>query len=126
MNYSKRTRTRPAPWTTMKNGRKPAGWTPKGAKEKKRIRPMSANRRRAMEAYRKLRSELIDGSNCTCCFAAKVTDIHHTRGRAGSLLTDRRYVIAVCRACHNWIGEHPAEARRKGWIAEAGKWNDPR
>ena len=43
------------------------------------------------------------------------SEIHHQRGRVGARLLDERYWLAVCRPCHQWIEEHPAEARGRGW-----------
>jgi hypothetical protein len=46
------------------------------------------------------------------------TDVHHTY--AGSN-RDAFYLVqstwrAVCRNCHNWIHEHPEEARIMNWL----------
>lgn len=47
--------------------------------------------------------------------ASKITsDIHHRKGKVGLLLFDARYFLAVCRECHNWIGDHPKEAEQLG------------
>lgn len=53
------------------------------------------------------------------------TDIHHVRGRAGPLLTDRRFFKSVCREAHNWIHANPSLARALGLLAEPGQWNKP-
>jgi hypothetical protein len=37
------------------------------------------------------------------------------KGRIGNLLTDPKYFLAVCRQCHNWIEEHPKEAKELGY-----------
>jgi pullulanase/glycogen debranching enzyme len=42
------------------------------------------------------------------------TDVHHKRGRIGTLLTDIKYWLAVCRHCHDWIEKHPEESKEKG------------
>lgn len=68
---------------------------------------------------------LIEHPICQCCDKKPSKDIHHTRGRVGALLTDTRYFLAACRPCHSWIGEHPAEAREKGWLCQPGLWNVP-
>lgn len=61
------------------------------------------------------------------CWArpAKSRDIHHKRGRLGPLLTDTRHWLAVCRQCHNWIGDYPVAARTYGWLCPQGLWNVP-
>jgi len=52
-------------------------------------------------------------------------DAHHSRGRAGSLLMDKRFWIPVCRRAHAWIQDHPQEARALGLLCEPGEWNVP-
>lgn len=64
-------------------------------------------------------------SNCQVCKLRRTDDVHHKYGRAGRLLLDERYWIAVCRQCHNWIGKFPAFARELGLIAEKGRWLNP-
>ena len=44
------------------------------------------------------------------------TDVHHKDGRVEDKLTDETDWIAVCRACHMWIHEHPREARELGLL----------
>lgn len=55
----------------------------------------------------------------------RLTEVHHTRGRAGALLLDKRFWIAVSRIGHRWIHSNPAEARRRGWLCAVGEWNKP-
>ena len=38
-----------------------------------------------------------------------------TRARGGDI-TDKENCVALCRACHNWIHDHPAEATEEGWL----------
>jgi hypothetical protein len=54
-----------------------------------------------------------------------VTQIHHMRGRRGSLLRDQRHWLAVSAAGHDWIERHKEEARRHGWLCEKGLFNTP-
>lgn len=51
----------------------------------------------------------------------RATDIHHRRGRIGSLLTDTQFFTPVCRQAHLFIHAHPSEAKALGLIL-AG-WN---
>lgn len=55
----------------------------------------------------------------------KSEDVHHTRGRVGSLLLDERFWRAVSRKGHDWIGNNMAEARKLGLLCEVGQWNVP-
>ena len=52
-------------------------------------------------------------------------DVHHQRGKAGTLLIDQRFWLAVCRPCHSYIQDNKAEARAKGWLCDWGLWNSP-
>ena len=44
------------------------------------------------------------------------SDVHHKAGRHGSLLLDEFYWMAVCRLCHDWIGDNKSLAKEKGWL----------
>src|SRR4051812_40999772 len=48
---------------------------------------------------------------------ATATELHHRRGRNGTLLTDARFFMSLCPAHHAWIHRNPAKARAKGWLA---------
>lgn len=56
---------------------------------------------------------------------APSTDLHHKRGRAGTLLYDKRFFMAGCRTCHDWIHDNPAKARELGLLAPPNEWNVP-
>lgn len=47
---------------------------------------------------------------------------HHMRGRLGDLLWDVRFFLAVSQQGHDWIHQNIEQARRHGWIAQAGDW----
>jgi len=57
--------------------------------------------------------------------SARLNEIHHTRGRAGSLLRDQRFWLAVSKQGHRFIHSNIEESRRRGWICAAGLWNTP-
>lgn len=40
--------------------------------------------------------------------------VHHAKGRVGSLMLDQRYWRALCGAHHQFVTEHPPEARAAG------------
>lgn len=44
----------------------------------------------------------------------QATDIHHTMGRGVYLLKTNTW-IPVCRHCHNWIENHPKQAKELGF-----------
>lgn len=54
---------------------------------------------------------------CEKCWSAYATDLHEvkTRARGGSIL-DEENIRVLCRPCHSWITEHPAEAKQQGWL----------
>jgi hypothetical protein len=43
--------------------------------------------------------------------AINACDIHHKKGRVGTLFLDDTEFLAVCRQCHGWIETHPKEAK---------------
>jgi len=65
---------------------------------------------------------------CECCNEVASNEIHHVMGRVGyadkdarprgiKLLWDKRYFMAVCRACHNEIHfGSPEWAREQGYM----------
>lgn len=46
-------------------------------------------------------------------------DNHHCRSREGLLLFDPRYFKSACRRSHDWVKDHPEEAKK------LGIWNPP-
>lgn len=56
------------------------------------------------------------------------TQVHHSRGRLGSLLKAVEFFIPSCASCHAWVHNNPNEARKLNWkgvpvLCERGKWN---
>lgn len=47
------------------------------------------------------------------CNSNKVT-LHHSRGRVGSFLCDKRYFKSLCWPHHQWCEENPIEAKKLG------------
>lgn len=67
---------------------------------------------------------------CGVCHQKPTEDVHHSRGRLGSLLCDQEWWVPVCRVCHDWIGSNPNAARELTWngipvLCENGQWNSP-
>jgi hypothetical protein len=106
-------------WFRMLN---PAGVP---AKIRSRIRPRSERQEERMEGYRRDRAAFLALHPwCQVPGCQRPSrDVHHTRGKAGALLLMQDFWRAVCRAHHNWIGDHPAEARSIGMLCQAGEWN---
>lgn len=90
------------------------------AKAYKPIAPRSAKRAKQEREYLKLRTEFLnEHSLCQAKLpgicTVHSTDVHHMKGRIGSLLTDVDNFLSVCRSCHNWIELHPIEAKELGF-----------
>lgn len=83
------------------------------------VRKVSKKRAKENREYAKVRKEYLEENpNCEanlagCSYVA--TDIHHMKGRCGSLLTDVRHFRALCRNCHCFIEENPLEAKLMGF-----------
>ena len=87
-----------------------------------KIPQVSAKRKKKDTEYLKLRERfLTENPICQISVAGcnhGATDVHHTY--AGSN-REAFYLVqstwkATCRNCHNYIHEHPAEAREIGWL----------
>lgn len=115
-------KTRPAPWTQMKRGLKPRARPEKT--KRRRIKPVSKSRARVLALYaRKAKRFRAEHPWCGRC-NLRATDVHHKRGRVGSLLTDERHWVTLCRSCHDWVGANPGQAAEAGWL-DLGKWGQP-
>lgn len=117
MRYQKK--TRPAPWTLV-HPKRPE------PKQFKPIPRMSKAKKREHRKYLQQRRVFLE-KNPRCAVDKQHTscDVHHMRGRAGSLYLDERFWLPVCRGCHDWIHKHMDEARQKGFLCQTGEWNVP-
>lgn len=84
-----------------------------------RIKSVSDKKLVELNEYRKKRDAFMKGKLCEFpdC-KEKATDLHHAKGRTGSLLTDERHFKALCRRCHRWVEENVIEAKRLGLSAD--------
>ena len=134
---------RPANWLSVKGSKATRGPAPK--LKRKYIRSISPRKAGEHTAYVKEAREFVAdairrGETCPVVAAIpelrngfnygwpvsnKLNEVHHVRGRAGSLLLDKRYWMAISKAGHRWIHAHVEEARKHGWICERGLWNVP-
>lgn len=134
-----------APWTTTPGGLKPHGHTQPGPKAWKQIRPVSKRKAKRSRAYVKRAAAFVEeaierGMTCIVVatiaelrngwkyghpISARLNEVHHKRGRVGTLEMDERHWMAVSKQGHRWIHAHIAEAMKHGWICEAGLWNVP-
>ena len=47
----------------------------------------------------------------------RMTDVHHMKGRVGDLYTDTRWMVGLCRPCHDYVELNPEWAREVGLSA---------
>ena len=87
----------------------------------------SKKRAKDYVVYRRRKRVFLDTHDkCFACgewIRPQNRDLHHTRGRAGSLYLDERFWEMVCRDCHTRIHENPKWAVRMGFMAGPGEWN---
>lgn len=56
---------------------------------------------------------------------SKGLQIHHKKGRIGELLFDKKYFLAVCQNCHNYIENNPEFAILNGYsLSRLAKQDD--
>jgi len=60
---------------------------------------------------------------CSVYLTEKADQIHHVRGRAGTLLLDTRFWKAVCQHAHDFIHDQPGMAREAALLCPRGDWN---
>lgn len=85
------------------------------------IRKRSKKRaKQEREYFNKTRPEYLeDHPGCEanipriCCCTS--VEIHHKKGKIEDLLNDKRFFLAVCRRCHDYIEAHPAWAKEMGY-----------
>ena len=81
------------------------------------LRRMSKKREAEYKEYLRLRRFFMaENRICQVCFARGSKDVHHKAGR-GRNLNNVETWCAVCRPCHNWIHNHPKQARELGLLA---------
>ena len=109
------------------------------AEPRKRIPARSVNEIKRQAKYRPAReAHLAEFPDCEVCWPLIKADperaidlqsvrhsanqIHHIRGRSGSLLWDRRWFKSACADGHAFIGANPDIARKAKVLAEVGEW----
>lgn len=116
-----------APWFIAKYGENQT------TKKPKPIRRRSVTESKRMRAYLQQRSVWLLRTENQWCIVVKettgaivrATEVHHMRGRAGSLLCDERFWLPVSAEGHRIIHDSPESARARGWICKKGEWNKP-
>jgi hypothetical protein len=92
------------------------------------IRPISTRQRERNREYAKVKRIWRQALTalglwvCKKCGGVPDQSPHHSRGRIKALLCAHQYFVPVCRPCHQWIGDHPNEARKLGLLCNYGDW----
>ena len=82
----------------------------------KGIRPMSYSRQKDWQIYVKHRAEFLkDNPRCAAYPHMESDQIHHMRGRIGSLLYDKNFFLAVSGEGHRFIESNPEWALSMGY-----------
>lgn len=63
--------------------------------------------------YDRIHRCMINRSDMT---GSRADQIHHKDGREGDLLLDESKWMAICGLHHDFIHQHPNEARKRGWL----------
>jgi len=81
--------------------------------------PIKKKARKGANKYTTVRNEFLkENPACQAQLLGcdyKATEVHHRKGRTGSLLCDKNYFLAVCRNCHDIIESRPLWAKEKGY-----------
>jgi 5-methylcytosine-specific restriction endonuclease McrA len=99
-----------------KNRHKANAWN----RRRSPIKPVSAKRQKEQRARVEMIKAETGGAPVACerCDAAEANDAHEIVPRsAGGSITDRANIAFLCRPCHRWIGDNPAQAMADGWLA---------
>lgn len=89
---------------------------PRPKKKRKRIAPISESKKLDLKLYKQAREEYLNENKvCERCNNSTRLEVHHRRGRIGSLLYNPKYFMACCGECHRHIENNPLEALKMGW-----------
>lgn len=81
----------------------------------KTIKKVSQKRQSENKIYLALREAFLANNTICPINGQKTTDIHHMKGRIGSLFLDTRYWLAVSREGHKFIEENPIWAKENNY-----------
>ena len=88
----------------------------KKATPQKPIKQVSKKRAVENQEYSKIAREYKKSNPvCHVCLTNETTDVHHKKGKIGSLLCNTEFFLPACRECHNKIEENPKWAKQMGY-----------
>lgn len=79
------------------------------------IKKESDKRKAQNNEYKKIRLAFLKDNPRCAVTGRDATEIHHMKGRVGSLLTDTKYFLPVCRDAHQRIELNPEWAKENGY-----------
>lgn len=80
------------------------------------INKVSAKKAKELAEYTVKRKKfLAENPRCAVYPKLMATDVHHKKGRVGSLFLDETWWLPVSRIGHNFIGENPEWAYKMGF-----------
>lgn len=81
------------------------------------MRKVSKKQRSRLAKYYRIREAYLRANPlCMICKCEFATDIHHRKGRVGSLLCDTKWWMALCRVDHDKVHNNVAWAKEKGYL----------
>jgi hypothetical protein len=90
---------------------------------RKRIRYTSKRKARIDKLYMIVRAVILKRNPmCIANDNCAASEIHHSRGKTGTLYLDWRFFKSVCRFTHNWIGDNVLMAAGRGYT-DLVKWS---
>jgi hypothetical protein len=91
-------------------------WKRTDKKRPKPIPQVSKKESKRLAKYYKAKSEyMAEHELCEVCQENKADQIHHRKGRIGSLLWDKSYFLASCDTCHRRVELNPEWAKDNGY-----------
>lgn len=89
----------------------------------KPIRKVSTRQAKRLREYTKVRKAYLEEHPfCVMC-GREATEVHHSAGKVGALLTHTPLFFALCFHHHRWVHDNIEEARGMGLICSKGDWN---
>jgi hypothetical protein len=80
------------------------------------INKVSKNKAKELAEYTVKRKKFLQENNrCAVYPKLMATQVHHRKGRVGSLFLDEKYWLPVSALGHKWVEEHPEEAYKLGF-----------
>lgn len=90
---------------------------PKPKRKRIPVNKVSKKRQEENKIYKVKRAEFLKLHTICPITGGRTEDVHHVKGRTGTLFLDERYWLAVSREGHRKIEENPIWAKENGYSA---------